>query len=312
MADRFYLAPLRGVTDSIFRVAFEKYFGTFDFMMAPFITTVKGKAVKPTHMKDITGNENDRARVIPQILGNDVETLTVLADAFLEHGYHTVNINLGCPHPPVTRKKRGSGLLPHPEMVASLLDALCSQCSQTVSVKVRLGLTDASDLLRLMPVLNEKPLSEVIIHPRTGKQAYTGTVDLAAFEEAAALCRHPLVYNGDIDSLAMFQKLKRRFPAIERWMIGRGVVAYPGLLRMLQKENKLPQEPALLLAFHNELYAANGMRLCGPSHLLGKMKEFWSYFSSSFPQSDQVYKHITRCETLDDYHKRVMAAFSTL
>jgi len=312
MTDCFYLAPLRGVTDSIFRTAYEKHFGTFDFMMAPFITTVKGKTVKHTHLKDVSGDENDRSRVIPQILGNDLETLNTLADAFKEHGYHTVNLNMGCPHPPVSRKKRGSGLLPHPELVASLLEALCSRENLSVSVKVRLGLQTAADLPKLMPVLNALPLTEVILHPRTGKQGYTGTVDLDRFEESAAVCKHTLVYNGDIDSLATFQRLKTRFPLINRWMIGRGIVCHPGLLHELRTGKEALPDPMILAAFHQELYAANEKRLCGPSHLLGKMKEFWSYFSSSFPESKSVYQQITRSQTLADYHHKVGVAFSTI
>ena len=44
-----------------------------------------------------------------------------MAKALHDLGYEEVNWNLGCPHKPVRKKQRGSGLLPHPERVDALL-----------------------------------------------------------------------------------------------------------------------------------------------------------------------------------------------
>ena len=309
MPQKFYLAPLRGVTDGIFRTAFERYFGKFDYLLTPFITTVKGKEVAARHLKDIAGTENDRNRVIPQVIGNDPDDLLLLAKEILRLGYTTVNWNLGCPHPLVTKKKRGSGLLPHPDLVVSILDRLVSVLPGTVSVKVRLGLIDDTDLERLLPLLNDYPLGEVIIHPRTGRQAYRGPVDLDRFAAAAALCRHPVVYNGDIDSLDFFLALQDRFPRVTRWMLGRGVVRRPMLLATVRSGIVQENDPAILRRFHDELFQENGRVLSGPTHLLGKMKEWWSYFASNFTSGGTVLKKIQRCSTIGQYRLRVDEAF---
>ncbi|HEX2958704.1 MAG TPA: tRNA-dihydrouridine synthase, partial [Chitinispirillaceae bacterium] len=77
---QIYLAPLRGVTDSIFRNVFEQYFGTFDYLLTPFIPTVKGDIVNPSHLRDVAVERNDVKRVIPQIIGNDPAQFVVLAN----------------------------------------------------------------------------------------------------------------------------------------------------------------------------------------------------------------------------------------
>ncbi len=300
-----YLAPLRGVTDWIFRTAFERHFGRFDSMVTPFITTLKGKTVAATHVKDVAGPSNDRTRLVPQILGNDPEHFLYLAEHIHCLGYPGVNWNLGCPHPQVAGKRRGSGLLPFPGIVGEFLDRITPRMPCTLSVKVRLGLEDDRELERLMPVLNRFPLSEVIIHPRTGKQGYSGNVDLDRFRNAAELCIHPVVFNGDITSRKIFLKFQSELPEVSRWMIGRGVAQNPSLLASLRNGRDETCGTEVLRSFHDELFEENRLLLHGPSHLLGKMKEFWRYFASMVRDSDRSLKKIQRCTTVEQYGRLI-------
>lgn len=298
-----YLAPLRGVTDALFRLTFERYFGAFDFLLAPFIPTLKGVAVAPSHIRDVTAESNDRHRLIPQIIGNNPDQFLTLCEHLGLLGYHHINWNLGCPHTPITRKKRGSGLLPHPELVAAFLQQVIPRLPPTtqLSVKVRLGLEQKSDLGKIIPVLNAFPLAEVTIHPRTGAQQYRGSADLDAFEEYFGLIAHPVVYNGDIFSLDDFLRVQRRFPTVNKWMIGRGIITNPFLLASIKAGSIVTPDLSLFGAFHDELFAKNSELLQGQSHLLGKMKEFWGYAANLFPESGKLLKSIQRCVYVDRY-----------
>ena len=166
--------------------------------MAPFIATTRSARVNRNHIRDLLPDENPGYELIPQILSNDalgmIRTARILADL----GYGELNWNLGCPFPRVTKKRRGSALLSEAGEIAAILEQFCAERPMDISVKLRLGWNDPQDILRLMPVLNEFPLSGVIIHPRTGIQMYEGDVDLDTFAMAAALCRHKVTYNGDI------------------------------------------------------------------------------------------------------------------
>jgi tRNA-dihydrouridine synthase B len=297
----FYLAPLRGITDNIFRNSFEKYFGKFSSLLAPFIPTVKGISVCESHVKDILPDRNDCARLVPQIIGNDPEQFLVLASKIKTLGYESVNWNLGCPFPQITKKKRGSGLLPYPEIIDSFLNQVSRSLQCTLSVKVRLGLNSTSELLKIIPILNRYPLTEIIIHPRTGSQMYSGKVDIEMFEECAAICSHPVVYNGDIFSENDFLRLSTRMPYIKRWMIGRGIVLNPFLLKSLITGDQVKKERDLLFNFHQEIFDKNSKILFGPAHLLGKMKEIWMYLSSCFEDKDSILKQIRKTTTVPGY-----------
>jgi tRNA-dihydrouridine synthase len=317
-----YLAPLHGVTNRVYRNAFFRHFRGFDCAMAPFILAVPTSKAKPNHFKDLlpgpaaepprdalsaADRDSPSVPLIPQLLGNEeaafVETARVLAGL----GYREINWNLGCPYPMVANKERGSGLLPFPDRVGKVLDAACALSGLSISVKLRLGRSDPLDIERLMPVLNGHPLSKVIIHPRVGAQMYRGEIDLDGFERAAGLCRHRVVYNGDILSRASYEALASRFPSIDEWMIGRGAISNPFLAEEIKAggvsgAGGAPGErEARLRAWHEDLYRSYRDALCGPAHVLDKMKEIWSYLGGSFPYKRKELERISRAKTLEAY-----------
>jgi tRNA-dihydrouridine synthase len=212
----------------------------------------------------------------------------------------------------VANKLRGSGLLPFPDRIGSFLDQACAIPGLAVSVKLRLGRSDPRDILRLMPILNDHPLRQVILHPRVGVQMYRGEVDLEGFAAAAELCRHELVYNGDIRSVADFESLSSRFPAIGDWMIGRGAIGDPFLAEGIAARGGAPSLDAApreerLRSWHEDLYRSYREVLCGPAHVLDKMKEVWSYLGSSFPGAKRQLERLARAKSLAEYESAVLA-----
>lgn len=303
----FYLAPIRGITDNIFRNTFEKFFAKFDFQITPFIPTVKGNFVNPCLLRDVAPCHNDMKRVIPQIIGNNPQEIRVMANNICELGYSTVNLNFGCPHAPVTRKKRGAGILPYPDMIRAILDQLPFQnCS--FSVKIRLGLENENDIEKTIPLLNDYPLSEVIIHSRTGVQMYKGSVNLEAFQRCLSLSRHVVVFNGDIFSSEDFIYKQIRFPQINRWMLGRGILYNPFLLGILRGHNP-DFNISCLRNFHDEIMNQSSQILSGPSHLLGKMKGLWTYMAFSMVNGKRILKKIQKTSSLKNYNELINRLF---
>ena len=218
---KLYLAPMLGLTDYIFRNTFARHFDGFDGAVTPFIATPKLVRANSSHLKDVLPEHNSAMPLVPQILGNNPDNFVSLAGRLFDLGYATVNWNLGCPFPVVAKKQRGSGLLPYPEKIQDFLDKTVASIPNRLSIKVRLGLKTADEIFKLIPVFNQYPLEDVIIHPRTGKQMYSGEPDLDTFEKCLELSQHRIVYNGDITCLNSFQDLADRFKAIDNWMIGR-------------------------------------------------------------------------------------------
>lgn len=306
MQDFIYLAPMRGFTDAIYRNTFNENFSGLDAMVAPFISSVKGPRVNPKLLKDVLPEYNSCIPLIPQIIGKSAHEFIVLAQALLDIGYETVNWNLGCPYPMVAKKGRGSGMLPYPDRIDAFLESVFNSSSSRLSVKVRLGRFHQQELFDLMPVFNRYPLTEIIIHPRTGVQMYDGKVDLAAFEGCASISRHPVVYNGDIVSRNSFLTLKERLPYVSRWMIGRGLLANPFLAELIKANHvEVKEQQKRFKTFHDILLTRYGEKLHGDSHLLQRMKGLWRYLAVHLIGGEQLLKKIRKAKKLSRYRNIV-------
>jgi tRNA-dihydrouridine synthase len=238
----------------------------------------------------------------PQILGNTADDFIFLARRLFEMGYADVNWNLGCPFRPVTKKRRGSGLLPFPELVDAFLDQVLRVLPGRLSVKMRLGRTRPDEILKLLPVLDRYPLKEITIHPRTARQMYEGVPDLDAFQACLEQSRHRLVYNGDIINLQGFRALKSRFLPVETWMIGRGALSNPFLPSTIKAgRDGIPAKADRFKAFYDDLFGRYQSRLSGPGHLLDRMKGFWKYFAAAFKNGQELEKRIYRTFKLPRY-----------
>ncbi len=306
------LAPLKGVTDVLFRNTYAEFFNGIDWAVAPFLSTPRGPCIKPSFLKDVLPENNRGMPVIPQVMSKRAENFLPLAMVLIDLGYDRVNWNLGCPYPMVAKKGRGSGLLPDPEAIERFLAATCAVMPGQLSIKMRLGRYRVDEIFELIPILNRYPIKEIIIHPRTGVQMYEGTPDLEVFERCLSICQHPVIYNGDIVNRQVFEQLRSRFPEITTWMIGRAAVADPFFCDGLKGRHwAASQKNEIFRAFHDALYARYSERLCGPSHLLNRMKAMWAYFEKSFEQGAKVRKQINKSQKIHRYEQIVNDFFDS-
>ena len=304
------LAPLQGVTDVVFRQAYVRHFTGIDQAMAPFISTMSSRRLKRSRLKDVDPDLNTALPVVPQILGNQPDDFIYLGDYLFDMGYDQVNWNLGCPHSKIAKKLRGSGLLSHPDKIDALLSRIIPAMKPSLSVKIRLGRKSKEEIRDLIAMFNAHKLDEIILHPRTGEQMYTGVADADAFERAMDDCVHPMVYNGDIVDMVSWERVRRRFSGVNRFMIGRGVLANPFLPEQIKggdtdSNNTDARMRERLKNFHADLFNSYKQVFSGPGHLIGRMKGFWSYLGPSFENSNKPLKKLLKSNSEEAYLNRI-------
>ena len=301
------LAPLRGVTGLRFRQAFCAHMAGLDYAVAPFIATVPGNRIKPELLRGIEPTVQPPALpLIPQVIGKDPDQLRIMLSAIKELGYTDVDLNAGCPWPFVVKKGRGAGLLRDETRLCALLEVGCEVLGAGhFSLKVRLGIEDNTLLKKRLPAILSFPLRELCVHPRTARQMYTGSVNLDAFAEVAERCTLPLVYNGDIRSLSDFRRVQTRFPAIRRWMLGRGIVANPFLAESI-RVGKDTRDLNRFHAWHADLFQRFAENTPGDHALLGHMKELWAYLAPTFVNGESLWDALKVSRTRAEF-ERVLA-----
>ncbi len=311
---KIYFAPLQESTDHIYRSSHAKFFGGADKYFAPYIVRQNDGTVKNSHLRDISPINNRDYPLVPQILAGNSADFLFLARLLQDNGYREINWNLGCPYPMVTNKGLGSGLLPFPDRIRTILEASLPKIECQVSVKMRSGLHSDDEIFQLIDLLNDFPLCEVILHPRIAGQLYKGAPDEAVFARVKAQLKHHLVYNGDIESDEYFSRLNVLFSDTTTWMIGRGILKNPFLPLQLKTgaQPETGEKVDLLRNFHDEIFLNYSKLLSGSSHLLMKMNKFWSYFCFVFPDPHKTFKRIKKAANIAKYDAAVSENFQRL
>jgi tRNA-dihydrouridine synthase len=304
-------SPLQGFTDFRFRNAFHKYFGGIDTFYSPYIKLNGKLVIKGSYERDILPENNSTLNVIPQIITNDAEEFLFVAKYIQQFGYKELNWNLGCPYPMVAKCGMGSGLISNTSQIEHILKRVHNETDIIVSMKMRMGYENPTEILDVFPILEQYPIKNIAIHARIGKQLYKGGVDLDSFQKCLDTSKQKIYYNGDITSVEKFRTMQERFPSIDHWMIGRGLIADPFLPSMIKNntteypKNKLE----IFEAFHDTIYQEYDAYLQGPTPIRMKMLGFWEYFSESFSNPQKTYKKIKKAGNSKNYESAVKEIF---
>lgn len=304
---KFYFAPMEGITKYLYREAFEFYFGGIDKYFTPFIAPDKNTCLNKKEIDDIIPEHNKGMVVVPQILTNNAEDFINTANELKKYGYDEVNLNLGCPSGTVVAKKRGSGFLTETEALDRFLDTIFSESDMKISIKTRLGKTAHEEFYELIEIYNKYPMEELIIHPRIQTDFYKNKPDWKVFGETAAISKNPVCYNGDIFTVKDYEKFIEAFPAIDTVMLGRGLIANPGLVNYIKKGEVLDKQT--LKEFHNKVLAGYQELLFGERNILFKMKEFSLYLIFIFSNYEAYEKKIKKSTSLAEYKAAVNSLF---
>lgn len=308
-----YLAPMEGITNHVYRRAWHHWFGPADRYFTPFLTNT---GLNHKELADLLPENNEGMELVPQILTNRPEMFLELAKTLQSFGYTEVNLNLGCPSGTVTAKGRGSGFLRDPRALDEFLAKIFDRCPLRISVKTRIGYADEAEWPALWALLKRYPFSERIIHPRLRSDFYRGSVRLesfaCAYDEVDRICvgqaaagtnaslSYPC-YNGDIFTLADFQAIQARFPAVPAVMLGRGLITNPGLIGELWGQP--PMKPEALHGFLDELEAGYCAVMSGEKNVLYRLMEVWSYLSNSFDEPERIRRRIRKAGSLAEYER---------
>ncbi len=304
-------SPLQGFTDFRFRNAFQHFFGGIDTFYSPYIKLNGKLVIKGSYERDILPENNSTLEVIPQIITNDAEEFLFVANYVQQLGYKELNWNLGCPYPMVAKCGMGSGLISNTAQIEHILKRVHSETDIIVSMKMRMGYENASEILDVFPILEQYPIKNIAIHARIGKQLYKGGVDLDSFQKCLDTSKQKIYYNGDITSVEKFRMMQERFPSIDHWMIGRGLIADPFLPAMIKNNTTDYPKNRLEIfeAFHETIYRDYDAYLSGPTPIRMKMLGFWEYFSESFSNPQKTFKKIKKAGNSKNYEAAVKEIF---
>lgn len=298
---QYYVAPLEGITNYIFRKNHSKIFGEgVNRYFAPFIMPYEKHTFTDKELKQLIPENNVGYKLIPQVMTEKAEEYLRLEEGLIDLGYEEININLGCPSGTVFSKGRGSGMLQDTYALEKYLDEIYNRTHAKVSIKTRVGVSDVSEWEDICEVYSRFPVEELIIHPRVRREMYKGLPHNECYRLASDICSFLIVCNGNIESAEAIHSISSHMSKQpSAVMIGRGIIRDPSLIRQLSGGTSA--KVSEIKAFLDNLIEDYSHEMSGPEHVLHKMKEIWSYMEDCYPEKIKEVKLLKKTKTLEEY-----------
>ncbi len=308
----YYVAPMEGLTDRVWRQAHQKWFGGVENAparyYAPFLSPPENRVLIKKKMAELAPEANPGVPVIPQLLAKDGALAAWMIGELRQLGYTEVNLNLGCPAGTVTAKGKGSGMLRDLDKLDAFLDGVFSQADGPISVKTRLGVDRPEEFDAILPIYNRYPIAELTIHPRVMRQFYRGQADREAFAKAFPQCRMPVCYNGDVTAPEQLHALEAAYPALSGIMAGRGIIADPALFR--QAMGGAPASKEELRGYLDDLYHGYTELFGSAGCAISRMKGHWFYLIHKFEGAEKLEKQLKKLREPWEYEVTVNQIFT--
>ena len=307
----YYVAPMEGLTDRVWRQAHQKWFGWAGApakYYAPFLSPPENRVLIKKKMAELAPEANPGAPVVPQLLAKDGALAAWMVGQLRQLGYAEVNLNFGCPSGTVTAKGKGSGMLRDLDKLDAFLAALFAEAEGPLTVKTRLGVEKPEEFAAVLEVYNRYPIAELTIHPRVMRQQYRGIADREAFAKALPECRMPVCYNGDLTTVEQLRALEADFPAVQSLMVGRGIIADPALFRQALGGPAATKEE--LRGYLDDLYQGYTALFGSAGCAISRMKGHWFYLIHRFEGSERLEKQLRKLREPWEYETVVNQIFT--
>ena len=193
-----FLSPLAGYTNLPFRLVIREI-GGVDLCTTDLVNARSLIERNPKALKLIETNERD-SPISVQLFGGVKEEMRDAALMLEEKGVHSIDVNMGCPVPKVTKTGGGASMMTELPKTQKLIRTMVDALRIPLTVKMRLGWDDrnltAPDLAR---ALEDCGIAAVFVHGRTRAQGFDGSVNLKGIASVVeAVQSIPVIGNGDV------------------------------------------------------------------------------------------------------------------
>jgi tRNA-dihydrouridine synthase B len=241
-----YLAPMAGVTDSIFRRLCKEQGA--DVVVTEFVSA-DGILHRNQRTREMVAFRPEERPVGVQLFGADAEKMADAARAVVDWVQPDfIDLNFGCPVNKVVSRHGGSALLRDCPLLEKVASHVVKALPVPVTAKIRLG-WDASSVnaLQTARILEDAGICALAVHGRTKEQGYSGSADWEEIGRVAQAVSIPVIGNGDLRSVEeVVDRLTQT--KVKAVMLGRAVMTSPWLFRQIKSflsSKVLLPEPSL-------------------------------------------------------------------
>ncbi|WP_160064100.1 tRNA dihydrouridine synthase DusB [Psychromonas sp. L1A2] len=218
------LAPMAGVTDRPFRELCRKQGAG---LAVSEMLSSNPRVWNSTKSKLRMDYHDESGIRSVQIAGAEPLAMANAARLTVQLGAQIVDINMGCPAKKVNKKKAGSALLPHPELVRAILESVVDAVDVPVTLKIRTGWDPENrNGLEIAQIAEQSGIQALSVHGRTRQCLFKGEAEYDTIKTIKESISIPVIANGDITSVEKAKYVLDHTGA-DAIMIGRGAQGAP-------------------------------------------------------------------------------------
>jgi nifR3 family TIM-barrel protein len=299
-----YLAPMAGVTDTVFRRLCKEQGA--DVVVTEFVSAEGIFRRNERTLEYLDFDESERPLGI-QLFGGDPDHLGEAARMAVDWKRPDfIDLNFGCPVNKVVSKHGGSSLLrdcPLLERVARAVVRAAAPCP--VTAKIRIGWDRATvNAVTTARLLADAGVQAIAVHGRTKDQGYSGEADWDVIGQVAEAVEIPVIGNGDLTSPALVRQ-RRDQTGVAGVMLGRAAMSAPWIFREIHDylETGVVPEPMPLpdqwtfIRRHCALAVAHSGE---EPHTMAAMRSRLMAYSRRMPAARQLREQFSTVSSLAD------------
>lgn len=295
------LAPMEGLLDFVLRDVLTRV-GGVDRCVGEFIRvtgTLLPDKVFLRYLPELRHGSRTLAGVPvrAQLLGSDPVCMAENAARLAALGPEGIDLNFGCPAKVVNRHGGGAALLREPERIAAVVAAVrrAVPAQLPVSAKMRLGFDDTSLMRECAQAMQAGGACELVVHARTKADGYRPPAYWEQIPAIRAAVDIPVVANGEIWTVQDAQRC-RAVSGCDTLMLGRGMVADPGLARAIRAADagRAGADPVGWADLVPQI-AAFWELVCeglDPRQRAGRLKQWLNLLRRRFPEAELAYQQV--------------------
>jgi len=225
-----YLAPMAGVTDSVFRRLCKEQGA--DVLVTEFVSA-DGILHRNDHTRRMLNFREEERPLGVQLFGADPHRMAEASKSVVDWVHPDfIDLNFGCPVNKVVCKHGGSALLRDCPLLERVASAVVKAVGPLpVTAKIRLGWSsDTINATTTATILEQSGIAAVAVHGRTKEQGYSGVADWEVIAQVAETVSIPVVGNGDLGDVDDIV-LRLQSTKVRGLMIGRAAMTSPWLFR---------------------------------------------------------------------------------
>ena len=228
-----YLAPMAGVTDTVFRRLCKEQGA--DVVVTEFVSAEGIFRRNERTLEYLEFHESERPVGI-QLFGGDPDHLAAAARMVIEWKQPDfLDLNFGCPVNKVVSKNGGSSLLRDCPLLERVARSVVQAAAPApVTAKIRIGWDRASvNAVTTARILEVSGVQAIAVHGRTKDQGYSGEADWDVIGQVVQAVKIPVIGNGDLTTPEAV-RLRREQTGVAGVMLGRGAMSAPWIFREIR------------------------------------------------------------------------------